>query len=241
MKNDILRKLHQVKLSNFADSYELQTNNPSVQSLSFDERLDLLLDYELLERKNKRINGLIKNAGFKSKVSLESIEYSPSRNLSKTQIISLAECNYIEASQNIMISGATGTGKSYVSQALGMAACYHLKRVIYLRLPRLLTDLKISRVDGSYNKLMNKIKATDLLIIDDFGLSKLTQDETKDFMELVEDRNNLKSCIIVSQIPIKEWYNIFFDPTLADAIMDRLMSTSYKIELQGPSLRKMID
>lgn len=131
-------------------------------------------------------------------------------------------------------------GKTFISCALGIRACYFDYNVQYFRLPRLLTDIAISKGDGSYNKLMNKLKKCDLLIFDDFGLTKLNLQETRDFLELIEDRNSVKSCMFISQIPVSKWYDLFTDPTLADAIMDRLVNNSYQIEIKGPSMRKTL-
>ena len=146
-------------------------------------------------------------------------------------IVNLASCTWIINGKNLVVSGATGTGKTYLVSALGYRTCMFNYKVGYIRVPRLMLDINISKTDGSYNKLMNKYKAFDLLILDDFGLVKMTATETRDFLELIEDRNTIKSCIIISQLPITNWYDIFFDPTLAEAIIDRIQSNSYKIEL----------
>jgi DNA replication protein DnaC len=240
MLTDNLRKLRLLRLSSLAYRYETQNENPEIHALSFDERFSLLLDYELTERRNKRINRILKSSGLKVRPLIDSIDFSPERELNRTRVMNLFEGAYLTYGQNIIICGATGTGKTYLASALGVRAAQYQKRVMYVRLPRLLTDLNLSRLDGSYHRLMVRIKNTDLLIIDDFGFSKLSADETKDFLELIEDRNRVKSCMILSQIPLGEWYGVFFDPTVADAIMDRLTTNSHTIELRGPSKRSKI-
>jgi DNA replication protein DnaC len=240
MLTDNLRKLRLLRLSSLAYRYETQDENPEISTLSFDERFSLLLDYELMERRNKQVDRFLKVSGLKIRPLIDAIDFNPERALNRALIMNLFEGSYLTHGQNIIICGATGTGKTYLASALGVRAAQYQKRVMYQRLPRLLTDLNLSRLDGSYHRLMARIKNMDLLIIDDFGFSKLSVDETKDFLELIEDRNQVKSCMILSQIPLEEWYGIFFDPTVADAIMDRLTTNSHKIELRGPSKRLKI-
>lgn len=240
MLTENLRKLRLLHLSSLACRYETQDENPEINTLSFDERFSLLLDYELMERRNKQVNRILKASGLKIRPLVDSIDFSPERTLDRTLVMNLFEGSYLTHGQNVIICGATGTGKTYLASALGVRAAHYQKRVMYARLPRLLADLNFSRVDGSYHRLMARIKNMDLLIIDDFGFSKLSVDETKDFLELIEDRNRVKSCVIMSQVPIGEWYGLFFDPTVADAVMDRLTTNSHTIELRGPSKRSKI-
>lgn len=237
MFDENYRKLKSLKLSSMANYYRDYCNNQDFIKLDFNDKLAILLDFEINSRNNKRIANLAKNANFKIKPDLSTIEYSAQRNLSRELVNNLASCAWISQGKNLIISGATGTGKTYLSSSLGYRACMLDYKVSYVRVPRLMLDINISKQDGSYNKLMNKYKRVDLLILDDFGLAKMTAAETRDFLELIEDRNTIKSCIIISQLPFSNWYDIFFDPTLADAIMDRISSISYKIELKGPSKR----
>lgn len=237
MNQENIKKLKQLNLSNMASYYHDYSNFPEFISLDFDSKLAVLLDFELNARHNKKITMLSKKANFKIKPDLTTIDYSPERNLSREMMSSLSSCVWISQGKNLVVSGATGTGKTYLVSALGYRACMFNYKVSYIRVPRLMLDINISKSDGSYNKLMNKYKNVDLLILDDFGLSKMNAAETRDFLELIEDRNTIKSCIIISQLPITNWYDIFFDPTLAEAIMDRIQSNSYKIELKGPSKR----
>lgn len=240
MIEQTISKMQTLRLSRMAECYNNQQSNPNINELSFDERIAILIEYELDERKSKKINNLIRKANFKLKARLEDIDYNPNRNLQKSQIATFSECRWINNGHNLIITGQTGTGKTYLSCALGIRACFYEKNVHYVRLPRLLTDIAISKGDGSYNKIMNKLKKCDLLIFDDFGLTKFNLQETRDFLELIEDRNSVKACIFISQIPVSKWYELFTDPTLADAIMDRLVNNSYQIEIKGPSMRKTL-
>ena len=237
MNQENIKKLKQLNLSNMASYYNDYNDANEFMGLDFDSKLAILLDYEINARHNKKIALLAKKANFKIKPDLTTIDYSPERNLNRETISNLASGVWISQGKNLVVSGATGTGKTYLVSALGYRACMQNYKVAYIRVPRLMLDIQISKADGSYNKLMNKYKNVDLLILDDFGLAKMTASETRDFLELIEDRNTIKSCIIISQLPISNWYDIFFDPTLAEAIMDRIQSNSYKIELKGPSKR----
>lgn len=241
MNDENLRKLKILKLSSMASYYKDYCNNQNFIDLDFETKLQILLDFELNARANKRITKLANSANFKIKPDLSTIDYSNDRNLSRNLVNNLASCVWISQCKNVIISGATGTGKTYLSSSLGYRACMLNYKVLYARVPRLMLDIDISKQDGSYNKLMNKYKRVDLLILDDFGLAKMTAAETRDFLELIEDRNTIKSCMIISQLPVSNWYDIFFDPTLADAIMDRVLSNSYKIELKGRSRRGIFE
>lgn len=238
MIEQTITKMQKLKLNRMAECYRNQLSNPQIRDLSFDERIAILIDYEMDERKSKKINKLISSGDFKIKARLEDIDYNPKRNLNRSQIATYSECHWISNGHNLIITGLTGTGKTYLGCALGIRACYYDFKVQYYRLPRLFTDLSISKSDGTYNKLMNKLKKVNLLIFDDFGLAKLSLQETRDFLELIEDRNTISSCMFISQVPVVNWYEVFTDPTLADAIMDRLINNSYQIEIQGPSMRK---
>ena len=234
-----IEKLIKLNLSFMANAYKAQTSNPGLSELSFDERLAILLDSEIDNRKTKRIKNLIKKSNMKIHSSLQGIDYSPSRGLNRGQITSLGECGWITRGHNIIINGATGTGKTYLACALGRRACELDFHVLYYRLPRLLSDLEISKNNPSYNKLMNQLKKSNVLIIDDFALARLSISESRDLLEVIDDRNSNTSCIFVSQIPSSSWYEIFDDPTFADVIMNRIIHNLYKVELKGTSMRKM--
>lgn len=241
MNQENIKKLKKLNLSNIANYYQDYAQSIEFINLDFDSKLSILLDFELTARQNKKIATLAKKANFKVKPDLTTINYSPNRNLSSELVANLASCVWITQGRNLVVTGATGTGKTYLVSALGYRACMFNYKVSYVRVSRLMLDIALSKNDGTYNKLMNKYKMVDLLILDDFGLAKMTAAETRDFLELIEDRNTIKSCIIISQLPISNWYDIFFDPTLAEAIMDRIQSNSYKIDLKGPSMRGMLE
>lgn len=238
MNIENVKKLKELKLPSMANYYQEFSSSPDFLALDFDQKLSILLDYEMTSRANKKAALLVKQANFKIKPDISTIDYEPERNLKRDVVLDLASCTWVSKYKNVIISGATGTGKTYLASSLGYRACLLHYKVAYIRVPRLLMDINISKTDASYNKLMSKYKKVDLLILDDFGLVKMTAAETRDFLELIEDRYSLKSCMIISQLPFVNWYDIFFEPTLADAIIDRLNTTSYKIDLKGPSKRK---
>ena len=215
-----------------------QESIPESNELSFIDRIGLIFERELIDRQEKKINRLIKSAGFKYQPEINSIIYKADRNLSKDMVFNLISGGYIANRNNIIIVGATGTGKTYLGCTLGVQACRGSHSVKYIRVPRLFTDLAMVKDTLDYRRAMNNLKKTDLLILDDFGMSPMSLDETKDFLEIIEDRYQASSTIILSQLPISDWYQVFKDRTYADAIMDRLFSSSTKIELKGDSLRK---
>lgn len=216
-----------------------QESIPESNDLSFIDRIGLIFERELVDRKNKKINQLIKSANFKYQPEINSIIYKAERNLSKDTVLNLISGGYIINKNNIIIVGATGTGKTYLGCSIGIQACRSMHSVKYIRVPRLFTDLAMVKDTLDYRKMMNTLKKTDVLILDDFGMSPMSLDETKDFLEIIEDRYQVSSTIILSQLPISDWYQVFKDRTYADAIMDRLFSSSTKLELRGESLRKI--
>jgi DNA replication protein DnaC len=182
---------------------------------------------------------LLQNAKLKINASVEDIDFKPRRGISKSVILSLASCDWIKNAQNVIITGPTGVGKTYLACALAHRACREGLTSLYTRSPRLFHDVSIARADGSYAKLMNKLARARLLIIDDLGLAPMTDHERRDLLEIIEDRNDLCSTIAVSQIPIKLWHENIGDPTIADAILDRLIHKAHKITLKGESMRKL--
>jgi DNA replication protein DnaC len=206
---------------------------------SFEERFEMLLDSELDARHTKKIVKMVKASKMRLNASMENIDYSIDRGFQKGAITSLYGGDWIKNHHNIILTGATGTGKSYIACALGNRACELNHSVIFFRLPRLLSDIKLSKETGNYNKLMKQLKKNSVLILDDFALSRLSISESRDLLEVIDDRINYGSCIFTSQIPPEKWYEIFDDPTFADAIMDRIIHNSYKISLVGPSMRKV--
>lgn len=235
---EIKKQCKLLRLPTVAEVIEEQEKTPEANSLSFVDRIGMVFERELVDRQNKKIDRLIRGASFKYQVEINTILYNAERNLSKDTVLNLVGGSYILNKKNIIIVGATGTGKTYLGCAIGLQACRAMHSSKYVRIPRLFTDLAVVKDTPDYRKLMNSLKKTELLILDDFGMSPMSLDETKDFLEIIEDRYQVSSTIILSQLPISDWYQVFKDRTYADAIMDRLFSSSTKIELRGESLRK---
>jgi DNA replication protein DnaC len=206
--------------------------------LTLSEGLSLLLQAESDERDEKRFERLKQNARFRYQASIEEINMVATRGLDKGLITTLATGEYIKKGDPILISGATGCGKSFLSSALGHQACAQGYKVLYFNLQKLLLKTKMARLEGTLHKLMDRISKTDLLIVDDFGLVNLDQQQRLDLMEIIEDRHAKASTIIASQLPVASWYDVIGEDTIADAILDRLIHGSYRIELKGESLRK---
>lgn len=233
------QKLHQLKLSGFATALEQQLTQPTTyEELSFSQRLSLLLDFEITQRSDRRQQTLIRQAGFKLQANLQEIDYEGSRHLDRSVVANLAQGDWIERKQNLLITGACGTGKTYLSCALGHAACQRHKSVKYFRISRLFLALTQAKADGSYRKLINQLSKVQLLILDDWGLEALSDANRHDLMEIMDDRHEVTSTIIISQLPTDQWYNMIGDNTLADAILDRLMHNAHRINLKGESMRK---
>ena len=230
-----------LSLSGFKHSLQLQSEDANYTTLSFEERLYHLFEAEINQRQDKRITRMLSQAKLKDKsASLEAIDYTAKRKLDKSQILSLANCEFINKSQNILINGETGTGKSFIMQALARRAISLGYSAKYYRMPTLLEEIKMARLDGSYTKTVTRISKFKLLLLDDFGITPLKGDEINDLFEIVEDRTFNGSLIITAQLPIKEWYAYLGNETIADAMMDRLIHTSHKIELSGPSMRELL-
>ena len=208
--------------------------------MSFEERLYQLLDAQDIFLKNKRIGMNHKLSKIKDKqAALDAIEYNPKRHLDKAQIQSLSQLNFILAKQNIIITGKTGTGKSYLAQAYANHAIHHSYKVCYVRMPSLLEEIRLSRIDGTYINILKKYSRFQLLILDDFGVMPMADDDATNLFEIIEDRTSINSTIITSQLPVSEWYSYLNNNTVADAILDRIVHSSHRIQLSGPSMRKM--
>lgn len=230
-------KLSWMHMATFAREYARQMEDPSCKDLSFDERFGMLVDAEYTSRQNKSMQNLLKKAKLRQHACIEDISYAPERQLNRDQVRQLSTCAWIREKQNLILTGATGTGKSYMACALGNNACRQGFKVRYYRVPRLLTDLAIARGDGSYNRVMKDLKKAELLVLDDWGLNALDPLSCRDMLEVIEDRYDERSTLVASQLPVSAWYEIFEDSTIADAIMDRLVHAAYRIELSGPSRR----
>jgi DNA replication protein DnaC len=237
----LIEQTAQLSLSGFKESLLFQSEDTSYQSLSFEERLYHLFEAEINQRQDKRIKRMLTVAKLKdSSASLDQIEYLPKRKLDKSQILSLANCEFINKFQNILLTGATGTGKSFLAQAIARRAISLGYSAKYYRVTTLLEEIKMSRLEGSYTKTLAKISKFKLLLLDDFGVTPLKGDEINDLFEIIEERTLNGSIIITAQLPIKEWYAYLGNETIADAMMDRLIHTAHKIELSGPSMRELL-
>ena len=234
-----LDKLHALKLSALAQAWTEQQQHADFAALSFDERLALLVEAEWLARENKRFTRALQEAKLKlSHACIEGIDYPAARHLDKAVIRQLASCRWIDEHQAVLVVGATGTGKSYLACALGHQACRRGDRVYYRRASRLFDDLNLARADGSYGRLLSRLARLDVLILDDWGLAPPQDQERRDFLEVLEDRSGSRATIITSQLPTTQWHDHIGEPTLADAICDRLLHNAHRIVLQGPSRRK---
>lgn len=233
-----LDKIEQLRLFGMAKALREQLQNQKATALNFEERLGLLVDREMTERENRRLTTRLRTAKLRISAAIEDIDFRQARGLDKSLLLSLASNQWIAEHHNLLIIGPTGVGKSYIACALSHKACRDGHVVMYQRLPRLLEELALSHHDGRYRKLMKSILKADLLVLDDFGLASLTTEQQRDLLEIIEDRYDRRSTLVTSQLPVKHWHDILADPTLADAILDRLVHNAYKIELKGESMRK---
>ena len=233
-----LDKLKTLKFSGMHQALVEQMQSPEIDRLSFEERLGLLIDREMTERDSRRLTHRLRQARLKQQACLEDIDYQANRGLDKTLLLKLGDCQWVKKSLNILITGPTGVGKSWIACALAQKACREGYSASYQRLPRLLQELPIAKGDGRYAKLLAHLAKTDVLVLDDWGLAKLTAEQRRDLLEILEDRQGSRSSIVTSQLPMEQWHGIIGDATLADAIMDRLVHNAYKILLKGESMRK---
>jgi DNA replication protein DnaC len=234
-----LDKLNALKLNGMAIALSDKMTHGAAQSLAFEERLALLLDRESLYRENRRMTRLEQLAQFKQRAALEDLNYRDRTGLDRSQIAALAACDWVRANQNVLIHGATGSGKSFLACALGHQACRNGLSVLYVRAPRLFEELTLCHADGSFRKRLAAIAKISVLIIDDFAIAPIGPRERNDLLELIDDRVGTKSCIVTSQLPIEDWHDYIGDPTLADAILDRILHRSHRIHLEAKeSIRK---
>lgn len=231
-------QLNMLRLHGMARSWEAIKEARQLQSLTLSEGMELLLQSETQERGQRRFMRLEKAASFRYKAAIEEVKIDPARGIDKVLLAELTTGNYIRQGETILITGATGCGKSYLASALGHQACAQGYKVAYYNTQKLLLKAKMSRVDGSALKFFDKLSKADILILDDFGLTHLDKQQQLDLMEIVEDRHAKKSTIIASQLPVSSWYDIIGEATIADAILDRLIHSAHKIEIKGESLRK---
>jgi len=237
LKNPTTDKMLALRLPVFAEAFHSQLSRPEFADLDFAERVGMLVDAEWSAREQRSQQRRLKAAKLRHQACLEDIQWSAVRNLDRSVILSLGACTFIRDHRNLLITGATGVGKSYLACAFAERACRSGYSSYYIRAPRLYHELAVSRADGSYGRLLQKLARTDLLVIDDWGLAPLQETERRELLEIVEDRHQNASTIITSQLPVKAWYEAIGDPTLADAICDRLIPGAYKIHIKGPSMR----
>lgn len=234
-----LEKIRELKFHGMAKALEEQLQTTQYEELSFEERLGFLIDREKTERENRRLKIRLTRAKIRQhEACLEDMDYSVSRGLDKSLIRSLGSCQWIRDHLNLLIDGPTGAGKSFIADAFANKACREGFKVLCFRAPRLFENLALAHGDGSYLKLMKSISRAQLLVIDDWGLAKMTDGQQRDFLEILEDRNGLYSTLIASQLPAGHWHELMDNPTVADAILDRLIHNAYKINLKGESMRK---
>jgi len=235
----ILDKLTSLRLRGMARAFTEQMQQPNINDLSFEDRFGLLVDVEVTEREDSRLQTRLRKAKLKLSACIEDIDYRTSRELDKTVILSLANCNWIKAHDNTIIIGATGTGKTYLACALAHKACLHGYTAYYNRLSRLLQELSVAKGDGRYTKLLTGLAKINVLVLDDWGLDGLNDEQRRNLLEVLDDRHGKQSTIVTSQLPVKMWHEAIGDNTLADAILDRLIHNSYRITLNGDSMRKI--
>jgi DNA replication protein DnaC len=237
-----LEKLRALRLDAFAAAWVEQHKNTDIHKLSFDERLALLVDAEALARDNRRLARLLREAKLRmSSACIEAVDYPPRRELDKATVRQLANCRWVQEHQNITITGMTGTGKTFVACALAQQACRKGYSALYRRATRLFDELALARADGSYGRVLARLARVDVLVIDDWGLAPVRDQERRDLLELFEDRYGNRSTIMTSQLPTKTWHEYLGEQTLADAILDRLLHNAHKLILKGPSRRKPED
>ncbi len=235
---EIETKLKELRLKGMLQSWEAMMETRRIHELSFHDGMEILLQAEEEQRRNSRFERLLKNARFRYQASIEEINFDSSRGLDKALITDLATCNYITKGESLLITGATGCGKSFLASALGHQACAHGYTVAYFNTQKFMLRVKMARLEGNILKFFDKLAKTSLFILDDFGLTNMERQHQLDLMEIIEDRHGRSSTIIASQIPVANWYDIISEATIADAILDRLIHTSFRIELKGESLRR---
>ena len=238
MNEVTLTRMKQMKLHGMHGAFKTAIETGKTDDYTIDQFVSMITDAEWDDRNNRKIERLMKNARFHYKATIENVAYDHERNIDRTKLLRLAECDFINKSENVLISGSTGAGKSYIATALGYQACIEGYRVLYFNTTKLFSKLKMAKADGSYLKELAKIARHQLIILDDFGLQPLDGQNRIALLELIEDRHNRGSMLLTSQIPVSKWYEIIGEKTIADAILDRLIHQSHRIELMGESMRK---
>jgi DNA replication protein DnaC len=233
-----IEKLNSMKLTAMAKAFADQMQCPDITQLPFEERFGLIVDHQMMDLENRRMQNRLKKAKLRLPASLEDLDFKQGRGLDRSTIMSLALNQWVKSHHNILVTGPTGAGKSYLACALAQKACRDGYTTLYQRVPRLLQEIAVSRLDGRYAKLIAPISKCEVLILDDLLISPLTREEQRELLEIVEERYDRKATIVTSQLPVKAWHDAMQDPTLADAILDRLVHNAYKLELKGESMRR---
>jgi DNA replication protein DnaC len=234
-----IERLLSLRLTGMAQAFSAQLQDTGYHDLSFEERFGLLVEQEWLYRQNKRLARLLRQARLRLSACLEDIDYVTPRGLDRGLMKSLGTCQWIKEHLNILICGPTGVGKTFLVCALANAACRQGLSARYYRVPRLLQELSLARGDGSYSLFLSQLAKIELLVLDDWGLTSFTETSSRDLLEVVDDRCQVRSTIMAGQLPLEHWHGLFPDPTVADAVLDRLVHNAYKINLKGESLRKV--
>jgi len=240
MNEETIKKMKDMRLSGMFRAFTTSLENEQQNKYTPDEMVAFLVQSEWDDRQNRAIHRLITNARFRYNASVELLHYDSNRNLDKNQILRYADCSYIKANENILITGSTGIGKSYIATALGYQACMQGYKVMYANTGKLFSRLKMAKANGLYLKEIAKIERQDLLILDDFGLQPLDTVNRNMLMEIIEDRHGKGASIITSQLPVNKWYEVIGEQTVADAILDRIVHSAHRIEIKGESLRKKL-
>ncbi len=238
MNQTTLDTMRKIKCFGMHRAFKTSLESGQEETLTTDEMVAHLVQSEWDDRLNRRIELKVKNARFRYKAALENLVYHTDRNIDKNQIMRFTECGFIDKCENILITGSTGIGKSYIASALGHHACSMGYRVVYYSAPKLFAKLKMTKADGSYIKEIARIERQQLLVLDDFGIQPLDTQSRAALMEIIEDRHGKSSTIITSQIPVSKWHEVIGEQTVADAIMDRIIHQAHRLELKGESLRK---
>lgn len=239
LKQETLDKMHAMKMHATAEAFEHQLGSSQWADLSFEDRVGMLVDAEWTSREQRKTSRRLKAARLRYPASLEDVDFKAPRGLDRQVVLTLATCGWIREHQNVILVGSTGIGKSYLACALAERACRSGHSAYYVRAPRLLQDLAVARGDGSYGRLLAKIAKTDLLAIDDWMLHPLKESERRDLLEVIEDRYGRTSTLVATQVPVKSWHEAVGEPTLADAICDRLIHGAHRIDLKGASMRDL--
>ena len=239
LNHPTLEKLTELRLNGMKEALCEQQGMPDIEELDFEERLGLLVDREITAREDRQLKTRLRNARLREQAAFEDLDYRHPRGLDKSLMRDLGSCQWIRRHLNLLITGPTGVGKTWIACALAHKACRSGFTAQYRRLSRLLDELSYAHADGRYPLLMKKLARTDLLVLDDWGLAKLTAPQRRDLLEVLDDRHSRRSTLVTSQLPVDHWHKIIGDPTLADAILDRLVHNASRITLKGESLRKL--